>query len=97
VAQEEMMPTTLVRRPTGPLAPIETVPSDQAAETERDVEGYRSLGVSFLMLVTTESGSDCPTCAGLAGHIYRMPEAPRPPIAGCAGDCTCRLAPLALE
>jgi len=92
------MPTTLVRRPTvGPLTSTEIAPPDQAAETERDVESYRSLGVSFLMLVTTESPTSCPACASLAGRIYRMSDAPRPPIARCSGECTCRLAPFALE
>ena len=71
--------------------------SERAQETALDLADYRATGVTFVVVVTSERREACPACSREAGRVYRLERAPRPPFSGCAGACTCRLAPLWLE
>ena len=76
--------------PTGP-------PLTDADTALRDVDELTAFGVQMVVLVTTEDLRACPACRAAAGSIGRIAGASFPPIPGCSGICTCRLAPLFLE
>jgi hypothetical protein len=85
-----MVPSTWL-----PISPPDLGPDLAGQRT--DLAGLRELGIYTVMLVTSERHLDCPTCARLAGRMYALERAPSLPPVGCAGACSCQLAPLSLE
>ena len=64
----------------------ETLSALNAASNER----YRREGVALVEFVPTGDDRTCPTCADRAGEIYKIDEAPSPPI---HPRCRCVLVP----